>query len=404
MHDCALEITSDFPGGNVIVEEIDIDRITVRPDLRDTMGDWFYWNFAVKGASGRRLSVRFLGPVVVGPRGPAVSVDGGDSWTWLGAESVDGNGFECNVPRGVAEARFAFAIPYGYKELEEFLARHHSSNALERLELCRSEAGRPVDLLRVGRLDGHAAHRVIITCRHHACEMMTSYVLEGLLSKILDGSDDVGQWLARNVELTVVPFVDADGVERGDQGKNRAPHDHNRDYGIDQGIYAAVRAIRGWASERLNGEIDVTMDLHCPGISGPYNESIYFVGTKDQEKWALASELAEQLEQVHVGPLPYRLESNLPYGVAWNSDRNYQNDEGSAALSYSLFMDTLPHVQANVLIEFPYATVDGVEVNPTSARLFGADLAGAFRRHLSGSYSPASPSARRPGPAGGTPE
>ena len=41
----------------------------------------------------------------------------------------------------------------------------------------------------------------------------------------------------------LVPFVDKDGVEEGDQGKNRAPRDHNRDY-AGASMYPETGALR----------------------------------------------------------------------------------------------------------------------------------------------------------------
>jgi hypothetical protein len=49
------------------------------------------------------------------------------------------------------------------------------------------------------------------------------------MSALLSESKD-GRWFRENVEVVIVPFMDKDGVEEGDQGKNRKPHDHNRDY------------------------------------------------------------------------------------------------------------------------------------------------------------------------------
>ena len=47
-----------MPAGNVVVEEIAGDTVRVRPDLRDTEGDWFYWAFRVAGAAGTPPSRR----------------------------------------------------------------------------------------------------------------------------------------------------------------------------------------------------------------------------------------------------------------------------------------------------------------------------------------------------------
>ena len=73
---------------------------------------------------------------------------------------------------------------------------------------------------------GEGEKIVCFSCRHHCCESVAEYVLEGCLKEIEENAD-----LCKKFTFYVLPFVDLDGVEDGDQGKNRAPHDHNRDYG-----------------------------------------------------------------------------------------------------------------------------------------------------------------------------
>ena len=55
----AQEVDAGFPGGNVIVDKIDGDAVSLHQDLRDTAGDWFYWQFRVRGAEGRTLTFQF---------------------------------------------------------------------------------------------------------------------------------------------------------------------------------------------------------------------------------------------------------------------------------------------------------------------------------------------------------
>ena len=55
----AVLVDADYPGGNVIVERIDGAHVYVRPDLRDTRGNWFYWNFRVREAAGKTILVHF---------------------------------------------------------------------------------------------------------------------------------------------------------------------------------------------------------------------------------------------------------------------------------------------------------------------------------------------------------
>ena len=79
---------------------------------------------------------------------------------------------------------------------------------------------------------------------------MASWTLEGVLEAVLADTPD-GRWARENVEWMAVPFMDLDGVEQGDQGKNRQPHDHNRDY-LGRSIYPTVAALKefvpGWSA------------------------------------------------------------------------------------------------------------------------------------------------------------
>ena len=53
-----IEIRSDYPAGNVKVEKIDeaANTVVLRPDLRDTRGNWFHWDFTLSGAAGPEVS------------------------------------------------------------------------------------------------------------------------------------------------------------------------------------------------------------------------------------------------------------------------------------------------------------------------------------------------------------
>ena len=101
---------------------IEGDTVRLRPDLRDTEGWWFYWGFRVRGAQGRSLTFAFSGRNPIGVRGPAVSTDGGRSWSWLGAEAVKDGSFQYAFAADAQEVRFCFAIPYQEENLKEFLA------------------------------------------------------------------------------------------------------------------------------------------------------------------------------------------------------------------------------------------------------------------------------------------
>jgi len=367
-------IDGAFPGGNAVLERIDGDDVYLHQDLRDTEGDWFYWYFRVQGAAARTLRFHFTRSNVIGVRGPAVSRDGGITWSWLGAASVDGASFEYCFAEHHGEVRFSFGMPYVGANLNRLRRLHLGHPHLQASTLCRSPKGRPVELLDVAGT-GAARHRLLVTARHHCCEMMASYVLEGLLSVVLEHGS-AGSWFREHVACRVVPFVDRDGVEDGDQGKNRRPRDHNRDYD-GESVHVTTRAIRDTVPDWCGGLPTVALDLHCPWIRGPHNEVIYLVGSSTDAVWQEQCRFADILQSVNSGPLVYDPSDNLPFGQAWNTADNF-----GAGKSFTRWAGELPGVRLATSIEVPYANARGRQVNAQTARAFGRDVAHALCEYM----------------------
>jgi len=370
-----VSIDADFPGGNIIVERIEGDTIFLRPDLRDTSTWWFYWYFRVRGAAGRTLKFQFTGQNPIGTQGPAFSTDGGGTWSWLGSRAVQDSSFIYEFEQKGQDVRFCFAIPYLESNLRQFLQKYTNNSHLAVHELCKSHKGRSVECLHAGKINGNPKYRVLLTARHHACEMIASYTLEGLLEVILSETD-IGHWFQKNVEVLVVPFVDKDGVEDGDQGKNRRPHDHNRDYN-NNSIYPSVKAIRSFVPQWSDSKLKVFIDLHCPYIRGDNNEVIYLVGSSDSAIWRQQQEFATILESVRKGQLPFLAKSSIPFGTAWNTAANYGQFKSS-----SRWAGEQQGVRLATTIEIPYANVGTTVVTADNARAFGHDLAKALQRYL----------------------
>ena len=123
--------------------------------------------------------------------------------------------------------------------------------------------GRRVDALLLGRLDGQGG------APRRADLPASQLRIDGELRAGRHHGDgprrrrDDGKWLREHVEFFIVPIVDIDGVEDGDQGKNRKPRDHNRDY-AGESIYPQVKAIRERLPEWSDGKLRLALDLHCP--------------------------------------------------------------------------------------------------------------------------------------------
>lgn len=371
----ALEIYTDFPGGNIVVESIDGDTIKLHQDLRDTPS-WFYWYFGIRNAAGREIHFHFTLEIpAIGVRGPAVSFDSGKTWQWIGADHVEGNSFWYDFPENVEEVRFSFGMPYQEANWKNFIENHSAISNLETGVLCKTRKGRNVEYMII-KSRKETLVKTLLTCRNHACEMMASYVLEGILDAVFSGGNEHINYLVDHVEIMVVPFVDKDGVEDGDQGKNRAPHDHNRDYG-GESIYASVKTMREMVPEWSQGQLKACLDLHCPHIKGTHNEEVYLVGSENETIWKEQQIFADILKSVPDKQLPYKKSSNIPFGEGWNKAENF-----SQGKSCSRWAGEIPEVKLSTSFEIPYANALDTEVNQVTAKSFGNNIAEALARYL----------------------
>ena len=374
--DTDISIDCDFPGGNIIVERIAGQDVYLHQDLRDTEGDWFYWYFRVRGAEGRTLRFHFTKSNVIGVLGPAVSLDRGATWSWLGKESFADQSFSYTFSQDASEVRFCLSIPYQEEDLRHFLKQYRNSPYLKTDTLCHTKKGRPIERIYLGRLDGNCDYRVLLTCRHHSCEMTASYTIKGIMEAILT-ENPAGAWLREHVEFLIIPFMDKDGVEDGDQGKNRKPRDHCRDY-VGTSLYPSVKALREYAPQWSNGKLTFFLDFHNPYIRGNYNEWIYFVGGPNTTIWEQVEQFSKILEQTRTGPLLFEAKNNLPYGVSWNKDSNF-----TAGKSAARWASELPGIRFSSSIEIPYAEASGQVITADNLKAFGYDLVKALRVYLS---------------------
>jgi murein tripeptide amidase MpaA len=364
-----IEIDADFPGGNIVAESAGDGVYELQPDMRDTSGDWFYWYFRARPLSAGPVEFRFPRPRYIGLRGPCCSTDGGRNWGWLGRTEEEQTSWTYEFTEADSDVRFAFSFPYTEFDLHRCLQGLPDGVPAACESLGESRGGRRVELIRAGCLDGMAAHTVVVTCRHHACESVASYVLEGLLLAAATDSP-AANYLRQNVLMLAVPFVDKDGVEEGDQGKNRKPHDHNRDY--VEGIYPEVRAIRKLVREH-EANLRVALDLHCPNAHG---HMVQFVGCAGERARQNLEDFSRGLQEVANGPLPYSASNNLPYGQGWNQGKELKRQ------SFAGWAQQFPHLVLANTLETPYADAEGVEVTPASARRLGHDLAAALSARL----------------------
>jgi hypothetical protein len=365
-----FNIDSNFPSGNILVEKVKNDTIWLRPDLRDTEGEWFYWCFAINNAKNKTLTFIFTRPNVFTVKGPAVSYDSGFSWKWMNQETTSDNFFSYTFKTN-REVRFSMGMPYTEKQFNKFIRPHLKSEYVNLNTLTKTRAGRSVERLIIKPISSDEKYKVLITARHHACEMMANYEMEGIIQKIL--KDD---WLKNNVEFCFIPFIDKDGVENGDQGKNRYPRDHNRDYS-DISIYETTGALRNWVPQWAEDKLTICLDLHCPWIKGESNENIYIPGSENKKIAAQQKLFCKSLMSVNKGELKVSDKIYYPFGTGWNTSNNTLK-----GFSFAKWASNTHEIKLAATIEFPYGNNEGQTVTQGNARNFGEDIAEAIKLYL----------------------
>ena len=361
-----FSVVADFPGANIAVDRIDGNDVYIHQELRGTSPWWFHWAFRVLNANGRKLSFHFTERITFPTMGIAVSTDCGTTWHWTGTDALfpieQPNGFSVMVPGGADDIRFAITIPYQQSNLDQF---RHEFPQLRCDTLCRSRHGRPVELLHAGRTDGLANYKLYLSSRHHACEAIGTWLLEAIIRAAL-ADTPTGLWFQEHVEILAVPFVDKDGVEEGDQGKDRQPHDHNRDY--DAGLYPEVFAIKKLLPAWIGHSSTIALDLHCPSIG---EKRAYMVKVGDKQNLDTQRRFVQILEHCHAGPGAF-LESD--HG-SWDKGGNVYDN----GLQSTRWLSTLPGILLTGTIETPYAQIRDAVITIPVIRSFGESIAKALR-------------------------
>lgn len=344
-----IKIHNEFIGGNILVKEEIESYFVLENELRDSTG-WFYWAFCAEGAQGRDVTFKIEGGRI-GYWGPAVSHDL-KTWRWL--NSCDGNSFTYKFSSDETKVYFAHSLLYHPDRFYSFCEK----SGIRAVELCKSKKDRSVPCLKIGEGEKH----IVLTARHHACESTGSYVLEGVLSELI-------KYPIQNTSIFCVPFVDFDGVVDGDQGKNRIPHDHNRDY-TGSSIYPEVAEIIKYVD---HCGCYLGFDFHSPWHKGGENDNIFIVRTRKdkQEKFDRFSDALEK--ELSSTSIFYSKSNDHPPITGWNQEPN-QN--------FGYTMNSREECELAFSLETPYFGTENNKISTDMLICLGRSFARAIKNYI----------------------
>ena len=346
-----------FDGENIKINSIEANTVHLEQEIRDSGEWWFWWNFKIEVDCVQTIRFIFDNGNVVHKKGVCYRFED-EPFAYSLEARISASEFEFYFDKpGVWQ--FAFSIPYLLNDWQSFI------NGLSKKPnvVCvgKSEQGRALEIIDENPT---AKQCIVMTCRHHACESVAAFSMEGAVKHWLESE------LAKKYRLIVFPFVDLDGVQNGDQGKSRLPHDHNRDY-IENSIYESVRFLKKIAQEQ---NVKCLFDMHCPAAYGGAHDHLSLIGLAQpyqNEQRKFASILEQTVKQLNC-PIEYDVKNDILYGEQWNKGdmptcSRYFAENG-ALLSFTF--------------EHPFAGDMEKPYSPDDVRAFGKCFAVSVEKYL----------------------
>ena len=328
-----MKIHADFECGNIRFLREEENTVYLTNEMRGTKRDSaYYWAFCVEGAAGKKLTFR-LDREWVGPYGAAVSHDL-INWHWT-ESSVDGASFTYEFAPDEELVYFAHDLLYTPIRLNKIA----DELGLKIETFCKTLKGRNVPCIKIGE----GEKNIVLSSRHHACESPGTYVLEGMIREYLEDPIE-------GTSLLIVPIVDFDGVTEGEYGKDRDPHDHNRDY-IDDAIYPETRAIMDYAKDK---EIPYAIDFHAPSHRIGRSNRVYLV-RKFPHLTERFDRFSAMLEKYCGGEaMTYEMKYDVPPNTGWNKDETP---------TFSKFFNLRPECKLALTLEVTHYGTDDNKVS-----------------------------------------
>ena len=343
-----MKIHSDFECGNICFVSEDGNNIYLKNEMRGTTKEKaYYWAFCVEGAQGKTLTFH-LEHEWVGPWGAAVSRDL-INWSWT-ESALDGASFSYTFGQNESKVYFAHDLLYTPSRMFSVF----DELGVKPQTLCKSLGGRDISLFKIG--DGK--RNIVLTSRHHCCESSGTYVLEGMIREYMQNP-------ISDTNLFVVPMMDYDGVCMGEHGKDRAPHDHNRDY-IADNIYPEVGCVMRYAEQN---EVLFAIDFHAPSHRVGRSDRMFIV-RKMQHLNERFDTIGSLFEKYSGGDaMDYSMKNDVPPNTGWNKDDTP---------TFSTFFNLRPECCLALTLE---CTHFGTEQNKVTAERF-VNSGRAFYRAL----------------------
>jgi hypothetical protein len=156
--------------------------------------------------------------------------------------------------------------PYRLSDLTRFLASIQKHGIVRVTLIGKTVEGRDLEIIRVG--DPKVASSVFLRARAHSWESGGNWVIEGLVSRLLQTDDQAKTFLKRYC-VYIMPMANKDGVAHGWTRFNAKGKDLNRnwDQPADRALAPENHALEEWLESMIASgrRPDLALELHNDG-------------------------------------------------------------------------------------------------------------------------------------------
>ncbi len=189
--------------------------------------------------------------------------DDGKTWRPIPLETTADNCLRFRVTVRTGSLYAARLEPYRLSDLERLKQKIADHPLAETTTIGKTGEGRELEIIRIGRSD--APYRVLLRARAHPWEPGGSWVVQGLIERLLRDDADAQRYLDRYC-VYVMPMANKDGVARGRTRFNLLGADLNRkwDRSPDPLTNPENHALETWLQSMIREDRapDLMIDLH----------------------------------------------------------------------------------------------------------------------------------------------
>jgi len=187
----------------------------------------------------------------------------GRKWRAVGTKKIDGNRLKLQIHMDQDTLFVARLEPYRLSDLEKLKKAIRNHRFVAILPIGHTVEGRELEIIRIGNPD--APYRVLLRARAHPWESGGSWVLQGLIKRLLRDDKDSRRYLSMYC-VYIMPMANKDGVVRGRTRFNMLGSDLNRNWSesTDQHYAPENYALESWIKSMISkGQSPhLAIDLH----------------------------------------------------------------------------------------------------------------------------------------------